>query len=272
MTPPLGLAAERRYAIAPLSVPEPSGDEDPEALADVAAVALFVERARARDSTFALSHLNAAPIVRICRKLDGLPLAIELAAARCGVISPAEIADRLEGIPAVLGHGPRDAPSRHQTLRATVAWSHELLDEDERTCFARFALLAGGATIDAAKAITGGDLDTLDRLVAKSMLVREGDLDRPTRLSMLETIRAYAFERLAAAVDEDAVRERRYRYYLELARCHGSSARCGALPPGTTSHNSTSTSQTCTRLSLGRSSETAVRQPWRCAPDSVSTG
>ena len=97
--------------------------------------------------------------------------------------------------------GARDAPARQQTLRATIDWSHELLSDDEKACFARFAVFAGGATVEAAETITGADLDTLDRLVAKSLLVRRQHAHAPTRLAMLETIRAYASERFAAAAD-----------------------------------------------------------------------
>ena len=157
----------------------------------------------------------------ICRRLDGLPLAIELAAARCALLSPSEIAARLEVALTALGSGPRDAPARQQTLRATLDWSHGLLDDDEQACFARMAVFAGGATVEAAETITGADLDTLDRLVAKSLLVRRRGRHGPTRLGMLETVRAYAGERFAALPDREAVRERHFAHYLRVARHHG---------------------------------------------------
>ena len=147
-------------------------------------------------STRASDNMDA--IAEICRRVDGLPLAIELAAARCGLLSPAEIAARLHGALDGLGAGPRDAPARQQTLRATIDWSHSLLSDDEQACFARFAVFAGGATVEAAETITGAGIDTLDRLVAKSLLVRRHEAHGPTRLGMLETIRAYAAERFAA--------------------------------------------------------------------------
>src|SRR3954447_24670125 len=121
----------------------------------------------------------------------------------------------------VLGTGVRDAPARQRTLRATLDWSHGLLDADEQACFARFAVFAGGASVDAAETITGAGLDTLDRLVAKSLLVRRRDGQGRTRLGMLETVRAYAGERFAALPDGEAVRERHFAHYLSVARHHG---------------------------------------------------
>jgi len=150
-----------------------------------------------------------------------LPLAIELAAARCGLLSPHEIAERLQGALGVLGSGARDAPARQQTLRATIDWSHEQLTADEKQCFTRFAVFAGGATLQAAETITRAGLDTLDGLVAKSLLVRAKHTPARNRVWMLATIRGYADERLTSAADADKVREAHYRYYLGLARRHG---------------------------------------------------
>ena len=213
---PLALHAEARHPVAPLSL-----SADTETSAGDDAVTLFVERARARDPAFDLSDGNAAAVAEICRRVDGLPLAIELAAARCGLLSPAEIAERLDVALGAPGAAVRDAPARHHTLRTTVDWSYQLLSDGEKACFARFSVFAGGATIEAAQAITGADLDTLDHLVAKSLLVRRRQA-HTTRLQMLETIRAYAAERFAAADDRAAVRERHYRYFLGVAERHGS--------------------------------------------------
>jgi hypothetical protein len=160
-------------------------------------------------------------VAEICRRLDGLPLAIELAAARCGLNSAREITLHLGAALGALGPGPRDAPARQQTLRATIDWSHDLLGDTEKDCFARFAVFAGGATIEAALLVTRADLHILDQLVAKSLLVRRHDAHTPTRLRMLETIRAYAKERLGLSTDDDAVRERHHRVYLALAERHG---------------------------------------------------
>jgi predicted ATPase/class 3 adenylate cyclase len=204
---PLALQAEVRYPVGALG----SGD----------AVALFGERATAHDPGFLPDTTTADHVAEICRRVDGLPLAIELAAARCALLSPAEIAQRLDAALGASGAGPRDAPERQRTLRATIDWSHDLLDEDERTCFARFAVFAGGATVDAAEAIMGADLDTLDRLVAKSLLVRRASPDAPTRLLMLETVRSYAGERFGELPDAEDVRERHYEHFLGVAERHG---------------------------------------------------
>jgi predicted ATPase/DNA-binding SARP family transcriptional activator len=218
---PLALRAEERYPVSPLALPEPGTRQGLRALADTDAVTLFCERARAHDPGFALSDANAAAIADICRRVDGLPLAIELAAARCGLLSPTEIADRLDAVLGASGGGARDAPARQQTLGATIDWSHDLLSDAEKQCFARFAVFAGGATIEAAETIAAGGLDALDALVSKSLLVRRRHALAPTRLRMLETIRAYAVDRFSSAADGEAVRERHYRYYLALAERHG---------------------------------------------------
>ena len=215
----LALAAEQRYPVAPLALPLDAADT--ESLARVPAVALFCERARAHNPDFRLGDPNAIAVGEICRRVDGLPLAIELAAARCGLLSPGEIAERLDTALGVLGTGARDAPARQRTLRATIDWSVELLSDSEKACFDRFAVFAGGATVRAAEAITGANLDTLASLAAKSLLVGRPHAHGPPRLRMLETTRAYAIDRLVAATDEDAVHERHYRYYLALAQEHG---------------------------------------------------
>jgi predicted ATPase/DNA-binding SARP family transcriptional activator len=218
---PLALAAEERYPVTPLALPQLGTRDAPETLAAVDAVALFSERARARDPDFTLGDGNAAVVAEICRRLDGLPLAIELAAARCGVLSPREVAERLDASLAALGVGPRDAPARQQTLRATFDWGYELLSDADKQCFARFAVFAGGATVQDAETIMSVGLDTLDGLVAKNLLLLRQDAYIPSRLGMLETVRAYASERFASTADEQAVRERHYLHYLALAQRHG---------------------------------------------------
>jgi predicted ATPase/class 3 adenylate cyclase len=214
---PLSLQAEQRYPVSPLALPTRAAPEDAGALAGVDAVVLFCARVRAHDPDFDLDDANATPVAEICRRVDGLPLAIELAAARCGLLSPGEIAERLRDALGALGSGARDAPARQQTLRATIDWSHQLLSDAERKCFARFAVFAGGATVQAVETITQASLDTLDGLVAKSLLVRGQRTHTPTRLAMLDTIRAYATERFASGADVDIVRDDHYRYYLALA-------------------------------------------------------
>ena len=219
---PLTVHAEERYPVSPLALPALGMTDDVQALAGVDSVVLFCERARAHDPGFDLADGNAAGVAEICQRLDGLPLAIELAAARCGLLSAGEIAERLDQALGALGAGARDAPPRQQTLRATIDWSHDLLGDVEKACFARFAVFAGGATVEAAQTITAAGLDTLDGLVAKSLLVRRQHAHAPTRLAMLETIRAYAAERFAAAGGEQAVGERHYRFFLAVAQRHGS--------------------------------------------------
>jgi predicted ATPase/DNA-binding SARP family transcriptional activator len=214
---PLSVQAEQTHLVPPLALP--AGELALSALGDVAAVRLFFERARAHDRSFRLGADNAAAVAEICRRLDGLPLAIELAAGRCGLLSPAEIAERLDTATAMAGAAPRDLPTRQRTLRATIDWSHDLLNAQEQDCFARMAVFSGGATLAAAEAITGAGIDTLDRLVAKSLLVRQ-TVGGGTRLGMLETIRAYAAERLTTAASEESVRARHYRYFLSLAERH----------------------------------------------------
>ena len=182
--------------MSPLALPTSGCSMTRRRWSGVDAVALFCERARAHDPDFDVAGANPAVVAEICRRLDGLPLAIELTAARCGLLSAGEIAERLDTALGAPGAGPRDAPARQQTLRATIEWSHNLLSDDEKRCFARFAVFAGGATLDAAETVTGADLDTLDHLVAKNLLVRRRQAHAPTRLGMLETIRAYAIERL----------------------------------------------------------------------------
>jgi predicted ATPase/class 3 adenylate cyclase len=228
----LALHAEERYPVAPLALPELGIPEDTDALAGVAAVALFTERARARDPRFDLGDDSAPAVAEICRRVDGLPLAIELAAARCGLLSAGEIAERLDATLSALSTGAREAPARQRTLRATIDWSYDLLGEKEQACFVRFAVFAGGASLEAAEAIIPADLDTLENLVAKSLLVRPHGAGGPTRLVMLETIRADAAQRLAAAADADAdaddVRERHCRFFLALAQRHGGERALGS--------------------------------------------
>jgi len=202
---PLRLQAEERWAVAPLAPAD--------------AHALFEERALACDPEVALDGDAATAVEEICRRLDGLPLALELAAARSGLLTAAEIAERLDF---ALCTAAVDAPPRQRTLRATIDWSYDMLGDDEKSCFGRFAVLSGGATVRGAQTITGAGLDTLDGLVTKSLLVRLRPEGSPTRLTMLETVRAYAAERFRRDADAEGVCERHFRYFLEVAERHGS--------------------------------------------------
>jgi predicted ATPase/DNA-binding SARP family transcriptional activator len=210
---PLHLRGEHQYAVDPLQLP---ADGDPAAVERAAAGTLFVERARSHDRHFELTPDNAGSIGEICRRLDGLPLAIELAAARTALLGPDGLNARLGQALNVLGTGPLDAPDRQRTLRATIDWSYRLLEASEADVFARFAVFAGGATIESAQAVTGAGLDVLEALVDKQLLRRHGS-GADTRLHMLETVREYALERLDASKHAAETHGSHARHYLALA-------------------------------------------------------
>jgi predicted ATPase/DNA-binding SARP family transcriptional activator len=198
---PIDIHAERQFPVAPLGV----GGDSP-------AVALFSDRAQAGDPSFALTKENAAAVAAVCARLAGLPLAIELAAARLGVLGPAALAERLDDALAVLDHGPHDAAERHQTLRATLDWSYELLDEQERDAFSALGVFTGGCELDAAEAVTGSPLSVIEAVVAHSLVTI-----RDRRLILLEPVRQYAADRLAARPDAEAVRARHLAHLRALA-------------------------------------------------------
>ncbi len=185
------------------------------------AVQLFVDRARSANRAFALTTGNAPILTEICQRLDGLPLAIELAAARVTVLPPAGLLARLEQRLPLLTGGPRDAPIRQQTVRNTIAWSHDLLTTEEQVLFRRLGVFVGDWTLEAAELVANpdGDLDVLGRLASliEANLVRLIDDVAAPRYGMLETIREFAAERLAGSLDEPRVREAYARYMLNLA-------------------------------------------------------
>jgi predicted ATPase/DNA-binding SARP family transcriptional activator len=208
---PLRVEPEHRFAVGPLVVPV---DARRAAVEEAAASALFVQRARRHNAGFALTEENASAIAQICRRLDGLPLAIELAAARTPLLAPEELSRRLARSLDALGPGARDVPARQRTLRATIEWSYRLLAPEEARTFTRFAVFAGGATVDAAELVTGGDLDALEGLVEKHLLERHHDAACGSRLTMLDTVREYARERLDADEDAPEVHRRHCRHLL----------------------------------------------------------
>jgi predicted ATPase/class 3 adenylate cyclase len=210
---PTRLRAERLYAVAPLEVPAADAAVAVRELERNAAVAMFCDRARAHDPDFALNEDNAPQVREICRRLDGLPLALELAAARVGLLAPAELSARLDQALAVLVAGASDAPDRQRTLRATIDWSFRLLRDEEREAFARMAVFPGGCTVAAAEAVIGTSLNALESLVAGNLVAR-----RDKRLIMLQTVREYALERLASDPDADVIRLRLAEWCRELAR------------------------------------------------------
>jgi predicted ATPase/DNA-binding CsgD family transcriptional regulator len=219
------LSGEHELPVPPLALPDLRHLPDLEALTGYEAVALFVQRARAIRPDFQLSAANAAAVAELCTRLDGLPLAIELAAARVKLLTPQALLARLGNRLALLTGGARDRPARQQTMRSTIDWSYELLAADVQRLFTQLAVFVGGATLEAIEAVcTRGDgdsadvLDGLSSLVDESLLRQtESDAGEP-RFSMLETIREYAGERLDASGAGDAVRERHAHEYLRLVQ------------------------------------------------------
>jgi len=220
---PLHVRGEQEFAVLPLALPDPKRPPAIDQLARYSAVELFVQRARAVQYDFAVSEENAATVVEICRRLDGLPLAIELAAARSKIFPPRALLDQLGSRLAFLIGGPRDAPARQQTLRATIEWSYALLDAHEQALFGRLAVFGGAFSLQAAAAVcrAAGDLDAdvvarVESLVDKSMVRADPTHDEP-RFFMLETLREYALERLVASGEAETVRRRHAQFFLTLA-------------------------------------------------------
>jgi predicted ATPase len=221
---PLHVYGEHEFPVPPLALPDLKSIPPLEVLSRLPAVALFVERAQAVKREFALTKENAPAVAAICARLDGLPLAIELAAARIKLLSPSAMLARLESRLNLLTGGARDLPTRQQTLRSTVDWSHGLLNAAEQTLFRRLSVFTGGCTLEGVEAVcdTKSDLglDILDgmaSMVDKSLMQQVEQVDAETRFIMLSTIREYALERLAESDDESATRRAHAAYYLVLA-------------------------------------------------------
>jgi predicted ATPase/DNA-binding XRE family transcriptional regulator len=220
---PLRIRGEWLYPLAPLAVPDTNAVPSAANLAASPAVALFLERARAVRPDFTLTADNATAVAGICTRLDGLPLAIELAAGRADILSPAALLGRLERGLDLLSGGPRDLPDRQQTLRATIAWSYALLGPAEQALFRRLAVFRDGASLEAVETVchaAGGlGLDPIDgiaRLVGQSLVSATDDGDAP-RVKMLETLRAFGLDLLEASGEVEAVRHAHAAYYLALA-------------------------------------------------------
>ncbi len=227
----LGVAGERTAAVAPLSLPQ---DESLEAAQGSDAVALFVDRARDVRAGFELTTRNAAAVARICRRLDGIPLAIELAAARVRALDPALLAERLESGLGLLDTGSRAALPRHRTIRDTIDWSYGLLSDEERTLLRRLSVFNGSFSLDAVEGVcvergaAGAEaLDLVTGLLDKSLLLCDSG-DAGTRYRLLETVREYAAERLRDAGETDAIRERHARFFVALAERAAPEIFCGA--------------------------------------------
>src|SRR6266566_4920529 len=233
---PLRVRDEQIVPVPPLTLPDPGHIPDLEHLVQIPAVALFVARAREARPDFTLTSENAAPIVETCQRLDGLPLALELAAAVLSLLSPAALLARLERRLPLPSRGARDLPERQQALRNTIAWSYDLLEEGEQQLFRRLSVFAGGFTLEAVQAVCvfdpadtsssekaeeqageGAVLEQLAQLLDKNLVQAQQDTGGEPRFSMLETIHEYAQEQLAASGEEAAVQERHAHYFLRLA-------------------------------------------------------
>ena len=217
---PLRLRGEREYPVAPLAMPDPTGAPDTEGVAASPAATLFVDRALAANPAFSVNPNNAAAVAAICWRLDGLPLALELAAAKARFLGPTEILSRLDQV--LQAGGARDLPERQRTMRSTLDWSHDLLSEAERTLFSRLSVFVGGFTLEAAEDVAnvGEALDTLGGLVEQSLVTTEPH-GGEVRYGMLEPLRQYALERLEESGEEERVRARHADYYRKLAERAG---------------------------------------------------
>jgi predicted ATPase/DNA-binding XRE family transcriptional regulator len=238
----LHVRGEREFPVPPLALPDPDGAAPvaPADLTQYAAIRLFVERAQGVRPDFVLTGENAARVAAICRRLDGLPLAIELAAARIRALPPATLLARLDRRLALLTGGARDLPARQQTLRGAIAWSYDLLPPEEQALFRRLAVFVMGCSLDAAEAVCGdwesgaagwtdqehptprpppptSVLDGLESLVDKNLLRQSADFEGAPRFWMLETIREYALEQLEASGETARLRDRHRAWFLRLA-------------------------------------------------------
>ncbi|HEX6737279.1 MAG TPA: adenylate/guanylate cyclase domain-containing protein, partial [Vicinamibacteria bacterium] len=220
----LRLYGAQEFPVPPLALPDPGPLPPLEALSQYAAVALFIQRAQAAKPDFQVTNATAPLVAEICARLDGLPLAIELAAARVRLLPLPTLLARLEHRLQVLTGGAQDLPARHQTLRGAITWSHDLLDAGEQQLFRRLAVFAGGCTLEAAELVcnVGGDLalellDGLASLVDKSLLRQSERADGEPCFVMLDTIREYGRERLEANGEAAAIERAHAAYYLALA-------------------------------------------------------
>jgi predicted ATPase/class 3 adenylate cyclase len=219
---PLRLYGEREYPVPPLTVPDPRVLPPLEVLTQYEAVRLFVERAKAVEANFSVTNENAPAVAEICARVDGLPLAIELAAARVRLLAPQAMLTRLGNRLKLLKGGARDLPTRQQTLRGTIDWSYELLEEVEKTLFGRLSVFVGGCTLEAIEEICdlGGDIDALEgaqSLLEKSLLRREEGVGGDSRFEMLETVHEYARERLEESGEAEEIKRTHAEYFLALA-------------------------------------------------------
>ncbi|MGE5326692.1 MAG: protein kinase domain-containing protein, partial [Deltaproteobacteria bacterium] len=220
----LRVYGEHEFSVPPLSLPNLAPGADPEALKQSPAVSLFYQRAAALKPDFALTDDNVRAVAEICSRLDGLPLAIELAASRIKLLPPAAMLGRLQSRMQLLTSGSRDLPQRQQTLRAALDWSFDLLQPEEQRLFRRLSVFVSGCSLEAAEAVCNAksdlELDLLDgiaSLVDKSLLQQTEQVDGEARFRMLETIREYAFERLVESSEQNSTQRAHAAYFLVLA-------------------------------------------------------
>ena len=220
---PLRVVGETKFMVPSLSLPEPGRSASTEELAGYEAVQLLLERVRDVNPGFELTEGNAAAVALLCQKLGGIPLAIELAAARTRVLTAEQILDKLEDPLGLLTTGSRTGAARHRTLRATLQWSYDLLSDGERALFRRLSVFVGGFTLEAAEAVGAGDghteevLDLLGGLVDKSLVMAETGVEGTLRYGVLEPVRQFAREKLKAGGEEPEVRRRHAEHYLGFA-------------------------------------------------------
>ena len=221
---PLGLYGEHEFPVPPLSMPDLEHPPPLESLTQYEAVSLFVERARALKPDFKVTNESAPAVAEICVRLDGLPLAIELAAARIKMLPPKAMLQRLTSRLKLLTGGARDLPERQRTLRATIEWSHALLDEGEQLLFGRLAVFSGGRTLEAIEAICDalGDLpvdafDGISSLLDKSLIRQEEGPNGEPRFVMLETVHEFAREKLEDSAEAQEIKRIHAQYFLTLA-------------------------------------------------------
>ena len=217
----LRIQGEHEYAVLPLALPQDDSPQTLESLSQYESVALFLQRAQAVNRYYDLNDVSAATIAEICRRLDGLPLAIELAATRIRILSPEGLLSHLDNRLHTLQGGLRDLPQRQQTIRDTIAWSYDLLTGDEQRLFARLAVFHGGASLDTIDKVCLSDLDfdvieAVELLVSKSLLYLEAGVEDEPRFIMLETLREYAWERLLNNGEADDFQRRHAEYFVVL--------------------------------------------------------
>jgi len=223
---PLKLTVETEYPVPPLELPQPDENISVEELGQFEAVKLFVHCASRARADFALTVDNAAAVSEICRRLDGIPLAIELAAARTKILSTQAILEKLENRLDVLTGGSKDLPARQQTMRGAIEWSYDLLSDDEREMFRRLSVFAGGFSYGTAEAVlaktgknsTAGFLDLVTSLTEKGLVIPQKHSSETPRFRMLDVVRAYALERLCSGDEAESVHLAHAEYYLELGQ------------------------------------------------------